>query len=104
MHGREYVIHITTAADIRFVGHVIFLARASISGAERLYNKLYKTIYSLDFNPEGYPRYFTSKSAKTELRYCFCPKYHRIVYDVVGDNVYVHDVQDCRQHPNRSLV
>ncbi|MCL2689326.1 MAG: type II toxin-antitoxin system RelE/ParE family toxin [Chitinispirillia bacterium] len=100
------MVHISPAADDRISYHVNFLKRVSISGALRLYDKFCKELGSLDFNPERCPRYFSSKKAvdDTMFRYKFCAKRHRIVIEIVDDTVYIQDVQDCRQHTNKSLV
>ena len=104
MHEYKYTVHLTPAAYNRMEEHIIFLAQASISGATRLRNKLHKEVTSLDFNPDGYPCYFTSKSTDITYHYTLCPKTHRIVFRVLDDTVLVYDVQDCRQHSNKSLV
>jgi len=103
----EYTVYLLPAAYDRMVSHTLFLAQVSISAAERLYKRRYKEIKSLDFNAAGYPVYLPRKKiycTGTIYRYTLCKKLHRIVFVVIDDAVYVYDVQDCRQHPNRSLV
>ena len=105
----KYTVFVDNAADEKMLGHINFLEQASVSAAERLSNKLCSGIDSLDFNPEGFPRYFTQKSAKIKtkniLHYRLCDKQrYRLVFDVIGGIVHIHDVQDCRQHQSKSLV
>jgi len=102
----NYTVHILPAADERMSDHMCFLARASVSAAKRLRARLYEEIKSLNFNAAGYPVYTPRKKSRlnTIYRYTLCKKLHRIVFVVINNTVYVYDVQDCRQHPNRSLV
>jgi hypothetical protein len=103
---REYTVHIDPAADYKMLEHINFLKRISMSAAVRLYGKFCKEFDSLGFNPERYPRYFSPEKAVDDamFRYNFCAKRHRLVFDVIDDVVYIHDVQDCRQHTNKNLV
>ena len=106
MDENKYKIHINSAAKLKLVDHVLFMGRVSISAANRLYNQLYEAVYSLDFNPQRCPRYFSKKKIvdDAKFRYKFCAKRHRIVFDIIDDVVYIHDVHDCRQHQSKSLV
>ena len=84
---------------------MIFLIFASVSAAERLYDKLHKAVYSLDYNPEMYPIY-TPLEPPIDItyRYMLCTKRYRIVFRIIGDDVYVSDVQDCRQNTDKHIV
>jgi len=105
MLEREYQVHVDPDADEKMLGYINFLGQVSVSAAERLFYKLSDGIKSLDFNPDGYPRYPARKKIIQMLRYCLCDKQrYRLIFDVIDDTVHVHDVQDCRQHPNKSLV
>jgi hypothetical protein len=105
MLEREYSVQVHPDADDKMDDHINFLKQTSVSAAERLSNSFCEGLSSLDYNPEGYPRYFTRKSTKSVYHYSYCDKLrYRIVFRVIDDTVLVYDVQDCRQHPNRSLV
>jgi len=106
MDKRKYKIHLNSNANLKLIDHVLFMGQVSASAANRLYDKLYDAVHSLDFNPEGRPRYFSSKNAVDDsvYRYKFCAKRHRIVFEILSDTVYIYDVQDCRQHQSKSLV
>jgi len=88
------------------IEHIIFLALASDTAAGHLYDALCREIGSLNYDPMMYPVYFTQKPIVNDIafRYKFCPKRHRIVFEVIDEAVYIQDVQDCRQHQNKSLV
>jgi len=102
----KYNVHTRLPAEERFIEHVEFLAQKDIPAANRLAVKLCDGIDSLDFNPQRCPRYFSPQKGLDDamFRYCLCAKRHRIVFEVVDDVVYIQDVQDCRQHTNKSLV
>jgi len=102
----NYTVNVTPEADERMFDHICFLAQKSVLGAKSLYSKLRKEIDSLDYDPMMYPVYFTQKPTAKDIafRHKFCAKRHRIVFEVVDDIVYIQDVQDCRQHQNKSFL
>ena len=106
MLEREYNVYVDSASYERMFEHFNFLAQVSISGAKQLSGKLCDGVDSLGFDPEIYPRYLSQKKAADDavFRYKFCAKRHRIVFEIIDDAVHVYDVQDCRQHQNKSLV
>ena len=100
----EYAVRIAPAASEKLLAHVRFLAQVSVTAAERLYDELYEAVYSLEYNPERYPRYFQQTEIDAVLRYILCAKRYRIVFEVIGGTVYIYDIQDCRQDTDKNLV
>ena len=62
----------------------------------------YESIDDLSENPRIYPRY--ESKAEAELRYKLFSKRYRMVFEIVGNNVYVYDIQDCRQDTDKNLL
>ena len=104
---RKYEVSIDPAVNDRMLEHVRFLAKVSIPAAKRLCDSLEKAIDELKDNPNSYPLYTmhdVQNFENIELRYKLCSKRYRIVYEISGNNVYVYDIQDCRQHINKNLI
>ena len=39
-----------------------------------------------------------------QLRYRLFGKRYRIVFEIVGNSVYIYDIQDCRQDSDKNLM
>jgi hypothetical protein len=102
--NHEYSVKIDHHVYNRMFAHARFLARVSVSAAERLYTVLRETIDELSYNPEVYPVYMPKKPIDAVLHYKLCDKRYRVVYEIIGNMVYVYDIQDCRQDTDRNLV
>ena len=100
----KYEVSIDHAAYNKMYEHVKFLAKASISAAERLYVELDEAIIFLKSNPESYPRYYQQYLSDINLRYKLFGKRYRIVFEIIGNKVFAYDIQDCRQSIEKSLV
>jgi hypothetical protein len=85
-------------------GHFRFLARVSVLAAERLYTAYEDALRFLEHSPEICPRYITQKMPDADLKYKLFGKRYRIVFEIIGNAVYVYDIQDCRQDTDKSLV
>ena len=101
---KRYSVSVDIAANDRMYDHVRFLAQVSIPAAERLYTALEEAIADLESNPERCPMYAAQSHIDVELRYKLCSKRYRIVFEISGYNVYVYDIQDCRQDSDKNLV
>ena len=104
MTEHKYKVSVDSAVNDRILDHVRFLARVSIPAAERLYDAFAKAITELENNPKGCPKYTSTVLTDVELRYKLCHKRYRIVFEIVNDNVYVYDIQDCRQDTDKNLL
>jgi len=107
MQISKYDVSIDPVVNDRMLEHVRFLAKVSIPAAERLYESIKEAITELKDYPKSNPLY-TMHDAQNfeniELRYKLCGKRYRIVYEISGNNVYVYDIQDCRQDSNYNLI
>ena len=106
MRINKYDVSIDPAVNDRMLEHVRFLAKVSISAAERLCELLEEAITELKNYPKSNPLYTlhdVHNFDNIELRYKLCGKRYRIVYEISGNNVYVYDIQDCRQDSNKNL-
>ena len=97
-----YSVHILSKANAKFEGHIEFLAQVSESAAEKLYDAFYNSQRKLSENPYLYPKY--ENKAGFNLKYTIFSKRYRIVFEIIGNEVYIHDIQDCRQNTNQNLI
>jgi hypothetical protein len=104
MHENEFIVHVDSAAYDKMYEHFRFLARVSVSAAERLYLAYEEALCFLGQSPEICPRYIVQKKTDADLRYKLLAKRYRIVFEIIGNTVYVYDIQDCRQDADKSLV
>ena len=104
MRKQKYNVSVDPAANERMLDHVRFLAQVSISAAEKLYNIMVEAIAELENNPEICPIYTIQNLVDAELRYKLCGKRYRMVFEIVKNNIYVYDIQDCRQDSDKNLV
>jgi len=104
MERNRYVVFVEPSADRRFADHVEFLARVSEKAATRLYDAYKEALKFLEDTPESCPPYFSKTLTNEELRYKLFYKRYRIVFEVIGNEVYVYDIQDCRQDGEVNLV
>ncbi|MCL2048212.1 MAG: type II toxin-antitoxin system RelE/ParE family toxin [Defluviitaleaceae bacterium] len=103
MRGRYHVL-VDPKADMKLFRHIEFLARVSEAAAEKLYTFYENALNELSELPTICPRYYSQKPIDYEL-YCkpFGKRY-RIVFEIIDDNVYIYDIQDCRQDTDKNYV
>jgi hypothetical protein len=104
MSTYNYSVHVDSAAYEKMYRHLRFLSRVSDKAAERLYNELNEAIMTLRSDPGSYPIYMQKRPSDIELRYKLCGKRYRIVFEIIANQVFVYDIQDCRQDTDKSLV
>ena len=104
MESEKYHILIDPPADKKFAVHIEFLARVSENAAVRLYNAYEKALGFLEDSPKSCPPYIAPKPIEADLKYKLFGKRYRIVFEIIGNEVYVYDIQDCRQSTDKSLV
>ena len=100
----EYQVIIDPAANDRMYDHFEFLARVSVSAAEKLLGTLVADMDSLSFMPYRNPVYDRSYLERGKYRYILSSDRYRIVYQIENNFVYVDDIQDCRQSDTNSLL
>ena len=100
----EYQVIIDPAASDRMYEHFEFLARVSVTAAEKLLDTLIEDINSLGFLPHRNPVYDRPYLERGKYRYLISGERYRIVYQVVNNTVYVDDIQDCRQSDINAIL
>ena len=104
MENNAYTVVVKPTAIRRLASHVEFLARVSEEAASALVAEYDESIEFLESNPESCPPYIPKLSIDAELRYKLFWKRYRVVYEVIGNTVYVYDIQDCRQDSDKNLI
>ena len=104
MFYEKYHVLVSPPADRKLAHHIEFLSRVSESAAERLYAEYRETLSFLEQSPELCPSYIPQKPIDADLKYKMFTKRYRIVFEIIDNEVYVYDVQDCRQDADKSLV
>jgi mRNA-degrading endonuclease RelE of RelBE toxin-antitoxin system len=97
-------VEIASRAEVRMYDHFEFLARVSVRAAEKLLGILKRDLKMLEKNPFAYPYYNRPASSPHKYRYLLPCSRYRIVYQVIGETVYVDDIQDCRQDDEKNLI
>jgi len=95
--GVVYRVAISPSANDRMAEHFEFLARVSGDAANKLLNGLTDDILSLNSMPFRNPVYDRPYVPPLKYRYMMSNKRYRIIYQIVGETVFVDDIQDCRQ-------
>ena len=101
---KEYTVIIDPAVNDRMYDHFEFLARVSESAAERLLDNLVIDMRSLERMPYRNPVFNRPYLKSGKYRYLVSCEKHLIVYQVVGDIVFVDDIQDSRRADDKSLL
>jgi hypothetical protein len=101
---KTYQVVISPEANNRMYDHFMFLARVSENAAEKLLATLTKDMQSLEYMPMRNPPYERPFLPLGKYRYLLSYTRYRIVYQVVGDTVYIDDIQDCRQRDEANLI
>jgi hypothetical protein len=101
---KVYQVIIASDANDRMYNHFEFLARVSVNAANRLLDGLLKDIRDLMTEPFRYPVYNRPYLPVGKYRYILSNKRYRIVYQIIGNQVFVDDIQDCRQDDDKSIL
>ncbi|CAA7601885.1 ParE toxin of type II toxin-antitoxin system, parDE [Acididesulfobacillus acetoxydans] len=101
---RVYPVVIAPDAKDRMYDHFEFLARLSINAANGLLDALLKDIWNLRTDPFRYPMYDRPYLPVGKYRYILSNKRYRIVYQIIGNQVFVDDIQDCRQGDDKTIL
>ena len=101
---KVYQVIIASDANGRMYDHFEFLARVSVNAASRLLDELLKDIRNLPTEPFRYPVYNRPYLTVDKYRYILSNKRYRIVYQIIGNQVFVDDIQACRQDDDKSIL
>lgn len=92
------------SANNRLAEHIEFLARVSEQAAVRLYSTYEKALLFLENHAESCPPYAPDTPIDAQLRYKLFDSRYRIVFEIIGNAVYVYDIQDCRQNSDKNIL
>ena len=101
---KKYRVLVSPAANDRMYAHFVFLAQVSEIAAHKLLTRLIKDIQSLEYMPQRNPYFYRPYLEQGKYRYKLSYRRYRIVYQIIKDDVFVEDIQDCSQDDERNLV
>lgn len=104
MEHEEYRVFVKPTADRKLASHIEFLSRVSENAAVRLYESYEEALCFLEQNPESCPLYVPKVPIDAQLRYKLFGERYRIVFEIVGNEVYAYDIQDCRQNTDKNII
>ncbi|MCL2054625.1 MAG: hypothetical protein FWG90_09390 [Oscillospiraceae bacterium] len=105
MKERKYSVVVSPYSYDKLYNHTRFLDRISGNVSERFYDEFSKSRKTLEENPETYPIYEPKKQMRKNLRYkLFYKSRYRIIFEIVGSEVHIYDIQDCRQDTAQNLI
>ena len=93
----KYHVIVSERATQMLVSHAAFLARVSLTAAERLVAEFEKSANSLDTMPQRCPWLSEAYIPRNAYRFILFEKNYMMIYQIVDDTVYVDYVVDCRQ-------
>ena len=100
----QYNVLVSPSADRKLASHIEFLSRVNEMAAARLYTAYGEALCLLATSPKICPPYNPPKMTDADLRAKLFAKRYRIVFEIIGNSVYIYDIQDCRQDADKSLV
>ena len=101
---KKFRVFVSPSANDRMYEHFEFLANASAKAARSLLSKLVKDIKSLKLMPQANPFFDRPYLKQGKYRYKLSCQRYRIVYQIIGDSIFVEDIQDCRQDDDKSVL
>ena len=101
---KEYQVIVSSEANDRLYDHFEFLARVNVNAANSLLDRLLIDIRNLRTDPFRFPVYNRPYLPAGKYHYILSNKRYRIVYQINGSQVYVDDIQDCRQDDDKSVL
>ena len=101
---KKYKVSVSPAANDRMYDHFEFLARVSENAARKLLSELLSDIKSLELAPQANPFFDRPYLEQGKYRYRISYKRYRIVFQIIKDNVFIEDIQDCRQDDDKNIL
>ena len=101
---KKFWVFVSPAANDRMFDHFEFLSRVSEKAARNLLSELVRDIQSLEFMPQTNPYFDRPYLEQGKYRYKLSYRRYRIVYQIIKNNVFVEDIQDCRQDEDKNLL
>ena len=101
---KKHHVFVSPSANDRMYDHFRFLARVSEKASRSHLTQLIKDIKSLEYMPQRNPHFDRPYLEQGKYRYMLSYRRCRIVYQVIRDNVFIEDIQDCRQDDDKNLL
>ena len=101
---KKFHVTVSLAANDRMYDHFEFLAKVSENAARNLLSELLKDLKSLELTPHANPYFDRPYLEQGKYRYKLSFRRYRIVYQIVKNNVFVDDIQDCRQDDDKNVL
>ena len=95
--SRRYTVTIQEPAAEMLVQHARFLAQVSKTAADQLVTEFVKQAKTLEVMPERCPWIFDPLIPEHKYRKLLFEKHYMLLFQVVGKNVFVDAMVDCRQ-------
>jgi len=100
----QFNVFVIPSADLKLASHIEFLARVSKKASLHLYESYKEALAFLSSNPYGCTAYYPKTALAIELRYKLFYERYRLVFRIIGNEIYVYDIQDCRQDIDKRLI
>ncbi|MCL2537510.1 MAG: hypothetical protein FWE51_04455 [Coriobacteriia bacterium] len=95
---QEYQVIVDPSVYDRMFHHFMFLAEVDVDAARKLEQDMVATLRSLSFLPQRHPYYDNPHMPAKRYRAAQVSNYHRIIFVVEVDKVYVDNIIDsCSQ-------
>ena len=104
MEDNIYHVFVDPEADQRLAEHMEFIAKVSEKAALKLFDAYKDALEFLECYPESCSLYYPQIPINEELRYKLFYKRYRIVFEIIKNEVYIYDIQDCRQDDDKNLI
>ena len=104
MDNKNFNVYVDIPALDKFAIHIEFLANVSEQAAVNLYASYEESLAILKMSPRICPIYSSKLYPKREFRHRIFGKRYRIVFEILNNDVYIFDIQDCRQDYDKNLV
>ena len=101
---KKYQVFVSPAANDRMFDHFEFIARVSENATRKLLSELIKDIKSLEFMPQSNAYFDRPYLKQGKYRFKLSCRRYRIVFQILDNNVYVEDIEDCRQDDDKNIL
>ncbi|MCC8173338.1 MAG: type II toxin-antitoxin system RelE/ParE family toxin [Odoribacter sp.] len=97
MSDNKYTVIISEQAMSMLQDHVRFLAQVSITAAQKLRTEIIDEMRELSYMPESYPWLKAVYLPFNKYRKKLVAKRYLLIYQIVGNVVFIDYILDCRQ-------
>ena len=104
MNEKKYDVHIIEECVITLEKHIEFIANVNANAAEKFRNEFFEIVRGLEIFPERNTRIRMVIAPNLIYHRALIGKYHALLYEIQGNDVYVDLVIDLRQNNQFSLL